>query len=705
MTFNSGEIGGVVVVPPISQFKIPLPFWQRIEPRARTDNFARSIQAQIHDTLWMLARQWQFGEFQGDDAGSPVNATIQTKVTKLMNIRLGASEGTAVKSITSDVPLEVIVEQEFPKVDWRIAVQIGQQFEREIRNQEGMTDAQRTTVLSIFRRSYPLTMPEGDALLELDNAAREFLEIMAGRAIDGNAMLLDGLIVENPVLPAHLGVADELTVPVKEALRGLWEWRRLLHGEEFEESSGAWQQDRLEYEFQVSARDPHEEQLEIVLVTPEYDGRKLDWPDFSLHHDPNVRLTVGANSEEGEPSVPDTGSIDNNDSDEDNNRMTEFVPTPVFFRGMPNHRWWEFEDRQIDFGDLTVNTTDLGKLILMEFALIHGNDWFLFPIPLPIGSLCFITKLNVIDVFGQTTDIQRAGSGEGENWQRWDMFRLAVTERATRLAESNRGSGRRNDFLFLPPTLPRIEQSPALEEVLFLRDEMVNMVWAVERTILNSLGEPRSGYEEYLSRLQRLKEQKDREKADRISTVADELEEMANEAAAAATAASEATTPEAVASHMEAAEEALRELEERAARAAEETAEEGKANKASTAPIAYRLANTVPENWIPYVLFHTGDSQRAVELRQANMIRNMDDLQPVPIRAMSYLLTEAGIGHRLHEETVSRAARRMRLTVQRARWTDGSTHIWIGRDVGPGGGEGSSGLQFDLIEDQPRQTD
>lgn len=708
MTFNPGEISRVVVVPPISQFKIPLPFWQRLEPRARTDNFARSIQAQIHDPLWMLTRQWQLGEFQGDDAGSPVNATIQTKVTELTNIRLGASGGTAVKSITSDVPLEVIVEQEFPKVDWRTAVQIGQQFEREIRNQEGMTNAQRITVLSIFKRRYPLTMPEGNALLELDDATHEFLEVMAGRAIDGNSMLLDGLIVENPVLPANLGVSNELTVPVKEVLRGLWEWRRLLHGEGFEESSSAWQHDRLEYEFQVSAKDPHEEQREIVLVTPEYDGRKLDWPDFSLHHDPNVRLTVGANSEEGEPSVLDTGSIDNNDSDEDNNQTTEFVPTPVFFRGMPNHRWWEFEDRQIDFGDLTVNTTDLGKLILMEFALIHGNDWFLFPMPLPIGSLCSIAKLDVIDVFGQTTGIQRAGTREEDNWQRWDMFRLAPTDMATRVVESSEGSGRRNDFLFLPPTLPRIDQSPTLEEVLFLRDEMANMVWAVERTILNGLGEPHSGYEEYLSRLRRLKEQKDRETAERINTVAEELEELANEAAAAATAASEATTPEAIASHTETAEEALRELEERAARAAEEvgeSAEEGEASRTSTAPIAYRLAKTVPENWIPYVLFHTGNSQRAVELRQANMMRNMDDLQPVLIRAMSYLLTEAGTGHQLHEEAVSRAARRVRLTTQRARWADGSTHIWIGRGVGPGGGEGSSGLRFDLIQDQPQQTD
>ena len=33
-----------------------------------------------------------------------------------------------------------------------------------------------------------------------------------------------------------------------------------------------------------------------------------------------------------------------------------------------------------------------------------------------------------------------------------------------------------------------------------------------------------------------------------------------------------------------------------------------------------------------------------------------------------------------------------------ARWTDGSPHLWAGRTRGPGRGQGSSGLRFDLLE-------
>ncbi len=46
--------------------------WIRLEPRWRDDEMTEAVQARIYDPLWMLARQWQTGEFQGEDTGSPV---------------------------------------------------------------------------------------------------------------------------------------------------------------------------------------------------------------------------------------------------------------------------------------------------------------------------------------------------------------------------------------------------------------------------------------------------------------------------------------------------------------------------------------------------------------------------------------------------------------------------------------------------------
>ena len=48
--------------------------WNRLEGRPRRHDFDRALRAEVRDALWMLTRQWQMGEFRGDDAGSPVLA-------------------------------------------------------------------------------------------------------------------------------------------------------------------------------------------------------------------------------------------------------------------------------------------------------------------------------------------------------------------------------------------------------------------------------------------------------------------------------------------------------------------------------------------------------------------------------------------------------------------------------------------------------
>ncbi|HEU4795329.1 MAG TPA: hypothetical protein VFT02_06850, partial [Pyrinomonadaceae bacterium] len=48
--------------------------WLRLEPRGRDAEMKTSLQARIYDPLWLLTRQWQLGEFQGEDNGSPVGA-------------------------------------------------------------------------------------------------------------------------------------------------------------------------------------------------------------------------------------------------------------------------------------------------------------------------------------------------------------------------------------------------------------------------------------------------------------------------------------------------------------------------------------------------------------------------------------------------------------------------------------------------------
>ena len=44
---------------------------QTVNPNmSGTMSFDRALRVEVRDALWMLTRQWQTGEFQGEDAGS-----------------------------------------------------------------------------------------------------------------------------------------------------------------------------------------------------------------------------------------------------------------------------------------------------------------------------------------------------------------------------------------------------------------------------------------------------------------------------------------------------------------------------------------------------------------------------------------------------------------------------------------------------------
>ena len=97
------------------------------------------------------------------------------------------------------------------------------------------------------------------------------------------------------------------------------------------------------------------------------------------------------------------------------------IPAPVSFRGMPATRFWEFEDAQVDFGSVDAGPTDLARMLLVEFALAYGNDWFVIPIELEVGSLYRTRSLVITDTFGVRTLI-KPSSELGPPHSTWRMF-------------------------------------------------------------------------------------------------------------------------------------------------------------------------------------------------------------------------------------------------------------------------------------------
>ena len=229
----------------------------------------------------------------------------------------------------------------------------------------------------------------------------------------------------------------------------------------------SWDSARLEHKFAVSAPTIGGAN-EKVFTADEYFHGHLDWYNLDIN--------------------PSVGQLDSTlDSDNAFETATyNFLPAPITFPGMPDTRWWAFEDGKTDLGGIKPNTTDINKLILMDFALIYANDWLMYPLTIDTGTVTEIKGLVITNVFGEKTWVEAAGKGQDENWQRWSMYNMNIQGNDIVPAEIS---------LMLLPALPKLLQGKPLEKVFLFRDEVANMVWGVETKVPLLTGKSVSGRE------------------------------------------------------------------------------------------------------------------------------------------------------------------------------------------------------------------
>src|SRR6266571_1075645 len=91
----------------------------KLEPRTDCPEMHDGLQARLHDPLWLLARQWQFGEFHGEDAGSPAAAQVVVEHAPMTRYLPGPwpddpahAKARAMDYAPLAVPLETMVERE-----------------------------------------------------------------------------------------------------------------------------------------------------------------------------------------------------------------------------------------------------------------------------------------------------------------------------------------------------------------------------------------------------------------------------------------------------------------------------------------------------------------------------------------------------------------------------------------------------------------
>lgn len=604
----------------LNQRLIPtITVWNRLESRPRTDNFDRALKAEVRDALWMLTKQWQMGEFRGDDAGSPITAKIHVDTTRLTKYKAHDNQAQV---YDESVPLEAKVEQRnIPFqlgeqiISLDIRLQMGRQWLKMIR---GIGDY-KIKFISDFPFVEPDPTSKDDATICAHRETWAQFAAVAGKSMDGYKFYQflkssgSGAIdVPAGDKPAIVAKSDKFIT-----------WFENLYLQPTEPQNNAWISQQLEYQFACSAP---KKSAEKVMVAEEYYHGHLDWFNLNVKTDEN---TLG--------DVPEAAT------DVESKIITSFLPTPLSFDGMPDTRWWKFEDSKTNFGNINPDTTDLNKLLLMEFGLVYANDWYLFPLTMPAGSIANVRGLSVTNTFGERYWIEPAGKGADEDWQRWSMFNLSI--------DGKPGDKADNSVIILPSTEHLLQGKP-LEEINLIRDEIANMVWGIEKRINLPDGKSKPGAEAAIELKKKYQELWNKAIDDGTVTEDEPPESSANIRYEIMN-----TVPE----------------------------------------------HWIP--FIPVHKKTDPSNNREIQLQRASMPRILDKQPPgefEKVKPRTNLLREGldkspAEPYFIFEEEVSSAGAVVNQSFQRCRWYQGKVVNWLGVRKQTGRGEGSSGLAFDRI--------
>jgi hypothetical protein len=603
--------------------------WNRLEGRPRRHDFDRALKAEVRDALWMLTKQWQMGELTGDDAGSAVLAQVHLDTTRLTKYRPGTGPA---EPFDDDVPLETKVERR-PLVFSRRSDDgtDDQAMALDLRAELGrrwvkLVDPIEPGLAQKFVDALGFEVPDpNDRTQAAVCAHREVWQAaaaLAGRAMDGYRLLAH--LTEAPGNHAHDLVT--LDVPghaadVETAETAFLDWYRRAFYQPPQDD--AWLPERLEYAFETAApRDGGE----LHLTADEYFQGHLDWYNLDFVPPPGDGTAGGLGEVPGAPLPTDVQAT----------RTATFLPTPISFAGMPNPRWWTFEDGTTSFGDIDPDTTEINKLLVMEFALVYANDWFLLPFTVAAGTVARVRGLSVTNVFGERTWVEAAGRGSDEDWQRWTMYTLATRGSDDVPADLS---------LLVLPSVPKIHEGAPLQSVELVRDEIANMVWGIETTVPTPDGEGRSG----------------RRAALETRSFHERLVAAAN------------PTPVPVAGPLVNDATVRYEVMSRVAE-----------NWIPFVPVHVEGDNRqvqLRRASIPRLI--DGDPDPPVRIRpRSSLLRYGLDLEPVE-------------GYDVHEEEVPRSGVQVTESFQRTRWYGGEVFVWLGVRKRTGRGERSSGLAFD----------
>lgn len=449
-----------------SETRIPFLAWNKTEGRPRTQQLDDSTKSVTYDPLWLLARQWQFGEWKGEDVGSAIIAKIAYKQVLPSHIKTSPEADNFERF---DVQADCIfnkIQRIRPVLSLQQKAHLGLYLLKLMRNDA--LDSNIPSVLALLKFEKPVAptaenwhqqmgatrFHANTALVRLTTSFSEKIPdgLLAYKKISENYAPL-AILLNATVMESYLSFVEELYPELKNT--GVPEnWKLPTLSSELEVAYPEMNGDTVQYR---------------VFGQRNLQGSEMNW--YGLDYK-GIRTTIG---NEG-LSLPEV-------EDYQVHTVSSVIPSAARFFGMPERRWWTMEDSQVNLGDVDSDLSEVLKRILSEFALVYCNDWLILPVRRKEMTNVTVEGILVKDVFGEYTLVKNAINSNEEGVVdpfEWGMFQHEKEMTASSLADETAERGSlESSVLFSSQRSIRL--GDIREQVEFVRDEVNNMAWAIEK--------------------------------------------------------------------------------------------------------------------------------------------------------------------------------------------------------------------------------